>query len=156
TTSLAAWAPGWTCPPAGLGTGDRSPGSAPPAAPPVLEHVSPGRDPGRAEPSDELEGKVVGKLATAGDVQLGENRLEVVLHGVGGDVQAAGNLPGAHPGQHPPDHLALPPGEPIGGGEQGQDGRWACGPDYHGDALRSAVGRGDALAMQRHPVALDG
>src|SRR5215831_3674628 len=51
--------------------------------------------------SVELECEVVGEFAAAGDTEFDEDCFEMVLHGVGGDLQPGGDLPGAPPGRRP-------------------------------------------------------
>src|SRR5262252_1729222 len=105
-----------------------------------------------------LESELVGEFAAAGDPQLGEDCFEVVLHGVGGDLQPGGDLPGAQPAEYRADYFALAPGEAVGGGKERKDGRGARGPDHHADALGHPGWSSDPLPMlfnQLAPTAAD-
>src|SRR5215467_9621543 len=104
--------------------------------------------------SAELDSELVGEFAAAGDPQLGVDCFEVVLHGVGGDLQPGGDLPGAQPGEYRADYFALAPGEAVGGGKERKDGRGARGPDHHADALGHPGWFHDPLTMQGDPLAL--
>lgn len=48
-----------------------------------------------------MDRQVMGEFAAAGDTDLVEDRLEVVLDGVGADAQARGDLPRVCPAKTP-------------------------------------------------------
>ena len=60
------------------------------------------------------------QLDPAAHADLGEHRLQVVLHGVGGDEKAFGDLRGGPPGQHLATHVALPRRQSVTGEEQSE------------------------------------
>jgi hypothetical protein len=123
-----------------------------PGASPIGRRDQVRRD--RPSRSGELQSEVMGELAAAGDADLAEDGLEVVLDGIGADGQPGGDFLGAVPGKDAADHFLLASGEPIRGGQDGQDRPRAGRADDHADALGLAVGSGDRLAVQGDPLAL--
>src|SRR5437763_4031720 len=58
------------------------------------------------------------QFATAADADLGEHRLQVVLHRVGGDEQAPGDVDGRMPGDHLTADAALTRRQTVGPEQQ--------------------------------------
>ena len=68
---------------------------------------------------------MVGEFTAAGDADFAEDGLEVILDGVGADVQATGDLSGGVAGEDAPHDVLLAAGQPVSGDEDGQDGAGA-------------------------------
>jgi DNA-binding transcriptional ArsR family regulator len=103
--------------------------------------------------SAELEVKVVAEFAAACDTELGEYRFEVILHGVRGDLQPGGDLPGAQPDKHAADYLALASGQAAGGGQEREEPRSTI--DLAKSVGLSPGGVSQHLAVMRNAGLLD-
>lgn len=95
-----------------------------------------------------------GQRAAAADAGFGEDRLEVVLHGVGREVQLGADVGGADALQDELDHVLFPVGEP----ERGDDERHDLGGGPAGSRVMTTSpvpgrlpGRGAAWATIHWP-----